>query len=69
MVPRGEVGLIFAQIGLTTKLLTAGLYSAVAMMVIVTTFITPPLLRSLLVALTPDAHEPDLIVDAPMDND
>ncbi len=48
MIPRGEVGLIFAQIGLTTGLLSTGLYSSVAMMVIITTLITPPLLRILL---------------------
>jgi Kef-type K+ transport system membrane component KefB len=44
MIPRGEVGLIFAQMGLHTGVLTAQLYSAVAVMVLVTTFITPPLL-------------------------
>ncbi|HEX6576692.1 MAG TPA: cation:proton antiporter [Gemmatimonadaceae bacterium] len=44
MIPRGEVGLIFAQMGLTTGALTSDLYSAVAMMVLATTFITPPLL-------------------------
>src|SRR5215212_2716211 len=44
MIPRGEVGLIFARMGLATGALTAHLYSAVAMMVLVTTFITPPLL-------------------------
>lgn len=49
MVPRGEVGLIFAQLGLSAGLLTPGLYSSVAMMVIVTTFVTPPVLRALLV--------------------
>jgi Kef-type K+ transport system membrane component KefB len=48
MIPRGEVGLIFARIGLAAGLLSAGLYSSVALMVIVTTFITPPLLRRLL---------------------
>ncbi|MCM2316503.1 MAG: cation:proton antiporter [Thermoanaerobaculia bacterium] len=48
MIPRGEVGLIFAQIGLSSGLLTAGLYSSVAMMVIVSTFIAPPLLRLML---------------------
>ena len=48
MIPRGEVGLIFAQIGLTTKLLNAGLYSAVALMVMITTLVTPPVLRVLL---------------------
>ncbi len=44
MIPRGEVGLIFARMGLVTGALTAHLYSAIAMMVLVTTFITPPLL-------------------------
>ncbi len=44
MVPRGEVGLIFAQMGLTTGALTSQIYSAIALMVLVTTFITPPLL-------------------------
>jgi Kef-type K+ transport system membrane component KefB len=49
MVPRGEVGLIFAQLGLSAGLLSSGLYSSVALMVIVTTFLTPPVLRMLLV--------------------
>ena len=48
MVPRGEVGLIFAQLGLSAGLLSAGLYSSVAMMVLITTFVTPPVLRALL---------------------
>jgi Kef-type K+ transport system membrane component KefB len=70
MIPRGEVGLIFAQIGLTTKLLSPGLYSAVAMMVMLTTFITPPLLRRILVAGTPmkfDGVSADYVMDSPMD--
>ncbi|HJQ39001.1 MAG TPA: cation:proton antiporter [Thermoanaerobaculia bacterium] len=57
MIPRGEVGLIFAQIGLTTKLLTAELYSAVALMVMITTFVAPPLLRRLLTQGTPGTFE------------
>jgi Kef-type K+ transport system membrane component KefB len=48
MIPRGEVGLIFAQLGLTAGLLTGGLYSSVALMVMVTTFLAPPVLRALL---------------------
>ena len=44
MIPRGEVGLIFARMGLATGALTTHLYSALALMVLVTTFITPPLL-------------------------
>lgn len=48
MIPRGEVGLIFANIGMAAGLLDAGLYSSVALMVIVTTFAAPVLLRHLL---------------------
>lgn len=48
MVPRGEVGLIFAQAGLTAGVIDAGEYSALMLMVLVTTFIAPPLLRRLL---------------------
>ena len=44
MIPRGEVGLIFAQMGLATGALTRDLFSAVALMVMATTFIAPPLL-------------------------
>ena len=44
MIPRGEVGLIFAQMGLTTGALDAQLFSAVALMVMVSTFLPPPLL-------------------------
>jgi Kef-type K+ transport system membrane component KefB len=44
MIPRGEVGLIFAQMGLATAVLTPQLYSALALMVLVTTLVTPPLL-------------------------
>ncbi|MGH7267714.1 MAG: cation:proton antiporter, partial [Candidatus Rokuibacteriota bacterium] len=50
MVPRGEVGLLFASIGagLTVDgepLLTQGTFSAVVLMVLVTTLVTPPGLR------------------------
>jgi Kef-type K+ transport system membrane component KefB len=70
MVPRGEVGLIFAQIGLTTGLLSGGLYGAVALMVMVTTLVAPPMLRRMLVPKTPDPIDGfDLAVDAPMDDD
>lgn len=47
MVPRGEVGLIFAQMGLTTGVLSSGLFSALTLMVMVTTFMAPPLLKLL----------------------
>ena len=47
MIPRGEVGLIFAQTGLAAGVLTAGTFSALTLMVLVTTFMAPPLLRAL----------------------
>jgi Kef-type K+ transport system membrane component KefB len=72
MIPRGEVGLIFAQIGLSAKLLSAGLYSAVALMVMATTFTTPILLRRLLSrAEKADGlrGESDYVVDAPLSDE
>jgi Kef-type K+ transport system membrane component KefB len=50
MIPRGEVGLIFASIGATLvlageRIVDATTYSAVVIMVIVTTLISPPLLK------------------------
>ena len=44
MIPRGEVGLIFAQMGLATRAITPALFSAITLMVLVTTFLAPPLL-------------------------
>jgi Kef-type K+ transport system membrane component KefB len=42
MVPRGEVGLIFAQMGLAAGAVSAGEYGALMLMVLVTTLVTPP---------------------------
>ncbi len=45
MVPRGEVGLIFASMGRETNVLDAGLFGAVTLMVVFTTFLAPPALK------------------------
>lgn len=45
MVPRGEVGLIFAGIGLASGAIDGSLYAAIIAMVVVTTFLAPPLLK------------------------
>jgi Kef-type K+ transport system membrane component KefB len=45
MVPRGEVGLIFASIGKGLHVIDDALFSAIVMMVVLTTLITPILLR------------------------
>ena len=47
MVPRGEVGLIFAEIGRRSGVLGEEVFGAVLLMVMVTTFIAPPSLKSL----------------------
>jgi Kef-type K+ transport system membrane component KefB len=47
MIPRGEVGLIFAQMGMGSGVFDAGQFSAVTLMVMVTTLLAPPLLRLL----------------------
>lgn len=50
MIPRGEVGLIFADVGLrltheSRPIVTVATFSSVVMMVIVTTLVTPPALK------------------------
>lgn len=45
MIPRGEVGLVFAGIGAASGVLSKPLEAAIITMVIVTTFIAPPFLR------------------------
>lgn len=47
MVPRGEVGLIFALFGLDHGLVTNWQYTTIILVVLVTTLITPPWLKSL----------------------
>ncbi|MGB5306783.1 MAG: cation:proton antiporter [Gammaproteobacteria bacterium] len=46
MMPRGEVGLIFAAIGKTLGVIDDFLFSAIVLMVIVTTLMAPPLLKA-----------------------
>jgi Kef-type K+ transport system membrane component KefB len=45
MIPRGEVGLVFAGLGSATGALPPSLDVAIILMVIATTFLAPPLLR------------------------
>lgn len=48
MVPRGEVGLIFAGVGLGTHIITEAQYGAILVVVAVTTFLSPVFLKRLL---------------------
>ena len=45
MIPRGEVGLVFAGIGSASGVLSSSLEAAIIIMVILTTFLAPPFLR------------------------
>ncbi|MGF1481153.1 MAG: cation:proton antiporter [Cyanophyceae cyanobacterium] len=45
MIPRGEVGLVFAGVGAASGALSEATEAAIIMMVIVTTFVAPPCLR------------------------
>jgi Kef-type K+ transport system membrane component KefB len=71
MIPRGEVGLIFARVGLASQVFDPGLFGAATLMVMITTLAAPPLLKRLLKTSPSIAvrHEPregieDLVTEA-----
>jgi Kef-type K+ transport system membrane component KefB len=47
MISRGEVGLILATVGMSERLISEAKFSAIVGMIVVSTLVTPPLLRSL----------------------
>jgi Kef-type K+ transport system membrane component KefB len=47
MISRGEVGLIVAGVGINEGLVSSDEFSAIVVMVLITTLVTPPILRSL----------------------
>jgi hypothetical protein len=67
MIPRGEVGLIFAGIGATLMLpnaqgvnepvIGAGAFGVIVIMVIVTTLVTPPALKAALARTAPRVED------------
>lgn len=54
MVPRGEVGLIFAATGKSLGVLSDNLFSVIVLVVVMTTFIAPPIIKRLAFALHPE---------------
>jgi Kef-type K+ transport system membrane component KefB len=58
MVARGEVSLIVAAAGSYAGLLDAGAYSAIVAAVLLTTLVTPPMLRFAFERLKPRAMVP-----------
>ncbi|MBW4612283.1 MAG: cation:proton antiporter [Desmonostoc vinosum HA7617-LM4] len=63
MIPRGEVGLVFAAIGSASGALDKALQAAIIIMVILTTFLAPPLLRFAF-KLSPESQKPIEQVDS-----
>lgn len=57
MIPRGEVTLIFAGIGKSLGIITDSIFSALIVMVIFTTLITPPLLKLTMKKTLPVQHD------------
>lgn len=57
MIPRGEVGLVFAGVGAASGALSQSTEAAIIMMVILTTFIAPPWLRIAFKELVPTTQE------------
>jgi Kef-type K+ transport system membrane component KefB len=54
MVPRGEVGLIVASVGLAAKVVSPAVYGMVVLVVIVSTLVVPPVLPRLFATLRSD---------------
>jgi Kef-type K+ transport system membrane component KefB len=65
MVPRGEVGIVAAQLGLTLGVLDARLFAVVLFMAVATTLIAPPFLRRLFAGESSEETEfiPDSVVE------
>jgi Kef-type K+ transport system membrane component KefB len=64
MVPRGEVGLIVASLGLSLGAIGQDVFSVVVIMSVLTTLVVPPILRQLYAGqpasatAQPDAEDP-----------
>lgn len=63
MISRGEVGLIVASVGMQNRLMTSNAFSAIIVMILFTTLITPPILRVLFargrVTHIPEVNDPE----------
>ena len=67
MLPRGEVGLIFASIGLSVGALSEELYGSVLVVVLVTTLVAPPLLRWRLGTQAEAIEDPSALAMRPLE--
>jgi Kef-type K+ transport system membrane component KefB len=67
MVPRGEVGMIVASIGLGMGVISSDLYAIVIFMVIVTTLLTPPVLAKMISKGFVKKKEEEEVEEIPVD--
>ena len=67
MVPRGEVGMIVASIGLGMGVISSDLYAIVIFMVIVTTLLTPPVLAKMISKGFVKKEEEEEVGEIPVD--
>jgi Kef-type K+ transport system membrane component KefB len=67
MVPRGEVGMIVASIGLGLGVISSDLYAVVIFMVIATTLMTPPLLAKMISSKYVETKDEEKIEEIPVD--
>jgi Kef-type K+ transport system membrane component KefB len=58
MVPRGEVGIVVAQLGLALAVIDQKLYGVVLVMAVATTLIAPPFLRLLYASEVANVDDP-----------
>jgi Kef-type K+ transport system membrane component KefB len=68
MISRGEVGLIVASVGVRESLVTGAEFSSIVAMVLVSTLVTPPLLRALFVGHPGAAENPSKREQARLQN-
>jgi Kef-type K+ transport system membrane component KefB len=64
MIPRGEVGMVVAQIGLAMGVMAKSVYGIVVFMSVATTLVAPPLINRAYRDLVPEpeaGEEPDVV--------
>ena len=66
MIPRGEVGLVFAGIGSASGVLDRPLEAAIIVMVILTTFLAPPLLQGSMRQASVAEALPEIVTERPL---
>lgn len=69
MVPRGEVGIVVAQIGLGLGAISANFFAAVLFMAVATTLIAPPFIKMLFAKDEDNDGIPDNIVETDVSDD